>query len=155
MTDNAEIEQIRREHFEKARPAILGALFDAVAGALGAVESVRLEGMPRMADFAVWATAAEESLGWESGAFIAAYTGNRREATESALEADPVAGAVRVFMEDRTEWSGTAAELWKALGDLVDVDIRHTKAWPGAPNALSGRLKRLAHARCAAKRSVR
>jgi transposase-like protein len=42
--------------FEKARPRIPGALFDAVSGALGAVESVRLEGMPRMADFAVWAT---------------------------------------------------------------------------------------------------
>jgi hypothetical protein len=79
--------------FEKARPRILGALFDAVSGALGAVESVRLEGMPRMADFAVWATAAEESLGWEPGAFMDAYTGNRKEATESVLEADPVAAA--------------------------------------------------------------
>jgi hypothetical protein len=42
-----------REEFEDARPRILAALFDAVSGALGTVESVRLEGMPRMADFAV------------------------------------------------------------------------------------------------------
>jgi hypothetical protein len=51
------------QEFDKARPRILATLFDAVAGALGAVESVRLEGMPRMADFAVWATAAEGALG--------------------------------------------------------------------------------------------
>jgi hypothetical protein len=130
--------------FEKARPAILGALFDAVSGALGAVENVRLEGMPRMADFAVWATAAEGSLGWEPGDFIKAYAGNRDEANETALEADPVAGAIRDFLKDKNEWSGTATELWKELGDLVDEDVKHSKAWPGAPNSLSNRLKRLA-----------
>jgi len=132
--------------FEKARPAILGALFDAVSGALKAVEDVRLEGMPRMADFALWATAAEESLGWEAGAFMEAYAGNRREATESTLEADPVAAAVREFMQGRQTWTATATELWKALGDLVDEDVRHTKAWPAAPNSLTNRLKRLAPA---------
>ena len=132
--------------FEETRPAILAALFDAVSGALGTVESVRLKGMPRMADFAVWATAAEGALGWEAGAFMTAYAGNRAEAAEGALEADPVAVAVRQFMEGREEWSGTAGELWETLSELVGEGIRHTKAWPGAPNALSGRLKRLAPA---------
>ena len=130
--------------FEQARPAILAALFDAVSGALRTVEGVRLEGMPRMADFAVWATAAEESLGWKSGAFMAAYTGNRKEATEGALEADPVAGAIRTLMANRNEWSGTATELWTALNDLTDDEVRRTRDWPKAPNALTGRLKRLA-----------
>ena len=58
--------------FEEARPRILAALFDAVSGALGAVEDVRLEGNLRMADFAVWSTAAEGALGWEPGAFMTA-----------------------------------------------------------------------------------
>jgi hypothetical protein len=130
--------------FETARPAILATLFDAVAGALGAVSSIRLERMPRMADFAVWATAAEDALGWKCGAFMEAYAGNRQDATEGALEADPVAIAVREFMQDREEWIGSAGELWEALGDLVGEGIRRTQAWPGAPNALSSRLKRLA-----------
>jgi hypothetical protein len=99
-----------------------------------------------MADFAVWVTAAEDALGWKPGSFLRAYAGNREEATETALEADPVAVAVREFMQDREVWAGTAGELWKALNDLVGEDIRHTRAWPGAPNALSGRLKRLAPA---------
>lgn len=41
---------------------------------------------------------------------------------------------------------GSAGELWEALNELVGEGIRHTKAWPGAPNALSGRMKRLAPA---------
>jgi hypothetical protein len=132
------------EEFERRRPAILASLFDAVSGALRSVEDIRLEGMPRMADFAVWATAAERSLGWKPGAFMDAYAGNRREATDSALDADPVATAVLDLMTDRDEWAGSATELWEALGDLVDEGLRHTKVWPGAPNALTGRLKRLA-----------
>ena len=131
-------------NFHETRPAILAALFDAVSGALSAVEDVRLEGMPRMADFALWATAAEESLGWENGAFIAAYQDNRDEATGSALDADPVAGAVLELMQERDEWVGTASELWSALGEQIDEDVRRTKIWPGAPNALTSRLKRLA-----------
>jgi hypothetical protein len=62
------------------------------------------------------------------------------------LEADPVAGAVRQFMTDRDEWMGNPTELWKALNRLVDEDVRHTKEWPGAANALTVRLMRLASA---------
>jgi hypothetical protein len=130
--------------FEEARPAILSAHFDAVSCAMRRVEHVHLEGIPRMADFAVWATAAEEALGWESGSFMKAYVGNREEANETALEADPVAGAVRELLKDQEEWSGTATELWRKLGSLVEEDVKHSKAWPGAPNSLSNRLKRLA-----------
>jgi hypothetical protein len=132
------------EEFEQLRPTILASLFDAVSGALRSVEDVRLEGMPRMADFALWATAAEEFLGWDTGTFMTAYSGNRQEATDSALDADPVAAAVLDFMADRDHWAGSASELWTALGELVYEGVRKTKAWPGAPNALTGRLRRLA-----------
>jgi hypothetical protein len=137
--------ELHRE-FERAMPLILGALFDGVEGALGAVEDVRLDGLPRMADFAVWAIAAENALGWEAGTFMAAYVGNRAEATQSALEADPVAGAVLKFMADRDEWAGSATELWKDLNEVVDEDMRRTRAWPKAPNALTKSLRRLAPA---------
>jgi hypothetical protein len=49
--------------FELARPAILGALLDAAAHGLRAVGSVHLGRLPRMADFALWATACETGLG--------------------------------------------------------------------------------------------
>lgn len=134
------------EHFDRERPAIFGALLDAASTALRELPSTKLSSMPRMADFALWATAAESGFGWESGTFMKAYSGNRREANDLALETDPVAGAVFKLMAGRDEWSGGATELWKALGEEVDEDVKHTKAWPAAPQTLTGRLKRLAPA---------
>src|SRR3974390_724986 len=45
--------------FEVARPRILGALLDAVVHGLRAVDRVPRDRLPRMADFALWATACE------------------------------------------------------------------------------------------------
>jgi putative DNA primase/helicase len=81
---------------ELVRPQVLGALLDAVSAALRNLDRMRLEELPRMADFAVWVAAAEEALPWEPGAFLMAYAGNRAEADEGALDNDPVAVAVRV-----------------------------------------------------------
>ena len=53
---------------EKARPRILGALPDAIARGLRRLAETRLERLPRMADFALWATACETAL-WPAGTF--------------------------------------------------------------------------------------
>jgi hypothetical protein len=65
--------------FEIARPRILGALLDSVVHGLRAMGGVQLGRLPRMADFAVWATAYERAL-WPAGTFARAYTANRRAA---------------------------------------------------------------------------
>jgi hypothetical protein len=62
--------------FEVERPRILGVLLDAVAHGLKRLPETRLEKLPRMADFALWATACEEAL-WPVGTFWVAYCGNR------------------------------------------------------------------------------
>jgi hypothetical protein len=144
-------EKKRTEHdfyrdLEEARPKVLGALLDAVSAALRNLNGVELEELPRMADFAVWVTASEEALGWERGAFMDAYAGNRGAATELALDDDPVAVAVRQLVAIAGVWSGTSTELLARLGNLVEEETRRSKPWPAAPNALSNRLKRIAPA---------
>jgi hypothetical protein len=57
--------------FEPARPRILGALLDALAEGLRELPRVRLVRLPRMADFALWATACETAL-WPAGSFARA-----------------------------------------------------------------------------------
>ena len=131
---------------EEARPKLMGALLDAVSAALGNLDRVDLEEKPRMADFAVWMVAAEEALGWERGAFMQAYTGNRAEANEIALANDPVAEAVRRLVDRHGIWSGTSTEMLSVLGKQVSDEIRRSKAWPAGPNTLSNRMKRLAPA---------
>jgi hypothetical protein len=64
--------------FYAERTLILGALLDAVSCALRNAKNVRLDRIPRMADFAVWSEAAAPVLGWKPGALLDAYESNRR-----------------------------------------------------------------------------
>jgi DNA polymerase I-like protein with 3'-5' exonuclease and polymerase domains len=132
------------EEFDEALPGILGGPFDAASVALRELPGIELASKPRMADVALWVTAAEGALGWEPGAFMEAYAGSREEINELALEGNPVSVAVLKLMEDRDEWIGTAGELLKELGKRVDDDVRHYKTWPKQPNHLSRQLKRIA-----------
>ena len=80
--------------FEAERPRILGVLLDAVVEGLKRLPETHLPKLPRMADFALWATACESAL-WPAGTFWSAYCGNRDEAVVGVIEADPVASVVR------------------------------------------------------------
>jgi hypothetical protein len=132
--------------FEVQRPLILGALLDVLVHGLRMLPDTRLERLPRMADFALWATACETAL-WPRGTFEAAYTDNRDSMIEGVLDADPVVVAVRSFIAGlRHDWTGTAAQLMMILNQR-DAELgvrRNGRTWPGAPNALSGRLRRAA-----------
>ena len=83
------------DEFERAWPRILGALLDALVRALANVDAVKLERVPRMADFVKWVVAAEPGLGWEPGAFLDAYRENRGNVSEAAFEAELGGGGDR------------------------------------------------------------
>jgi hypothetical protein len=124
--------------FHAARPRLLGALLTAVSTALRRAPDVRLDSLPRMADFATWAHAAEPALGLGPGAFLAAYGGNRAAAHDLALEASPIAASVRALV-DTGGWSGTAAELLEALAKITDDTMKKSKSWPATPRTPGGR----------------
>jgi hypothetical protein len=128
--------------FEQKRPCILGALLDAVSEALRNVEAVRLERLPRMADFAVWAAAAAPKLGHTVEEFTEAYTGNREAANELTLEASLLTPSLKAVAE--TGFTGTATELLIRLNDKAADDIRRQKGWPTNGRVLSNALRRIA-----------
>ena len=136
--------------FEAVRPRILGALLDAVALGLERLPEIRLERLPRMADFAIWATACETALrhqdgtSWEDGTFMKAYAGNIDEAVETVLDANLVATAVRTLMANQTEWTGTATDLLDLLGRVAGEKATRAKTWPADATRLGGKLRRAA-----------
>lgn len=132
------------QQFEVERPGILGALLTATSAALKNFNSVKLDRLPRMADFAKWATAAEPGLGWNKGSFIEAYDENRASANELALEGSSVVPPLRTLMALRTQWSGTATELLKELESHIDDSVKVQRSWPRDGRGLSGRLRRIA-----------
>jgi hypothetical protein len=126
--------------YERQLPLIFGAVLDAVGAALARQSIIKLDRLPRMADFALWGVAVEEPLGFCEGAFLRAYGGNRTEAVEATLEADPVATAVRALLEAgnyHEPWQGTAGEL------LTRQTVSKSPAWPRTARGISGRLRRL------------
>ncbi len=130
--------------FAAAAPRIYGAVLTAVAGALAREDHVALPELPRMADFAIFVTAAEPALGWAEGDFIGAYGANRNDNTTVALDADLVAQILLRFMAGRGAWSGMAKDLLDALRDHASDRERESRAWPASPHALSTRLRRAA-----------
>ena len=129
--------------YKEVRPQILGALLDGVSAALRNLPTVKLDGLPRMADFALWASAAETAFGWEVGTFYRAYQGNRESANEVALEASSVARPLLDLLDEQGSWSGTASELLTALEPKVTDQIKRQKSWPANGRSMSGHLKRL------------
>jgi hypothetical protein len=130
--------QRRPEHalwreFELAHPYILGALLNAAARGLQILPRVRLQRLPRMADFALWATACESAFR-PTGTFEAAYSNNRLAAIENIVDADPVAAHVRELMANRAQWTGRAS-------DLLQAGTTRS-GWPQSARALAGRLRR-------------
>jgi hypothetical protein len=118
--------------FEAERPRILGVLLDAVAKGLAELPHAKLDKLPRMADFALWATACETAL-WAPGTFWSAYCGNRDEAVEGVIDADPIAATVRALMLARTEWTGTASDLLGALAEVAGERSPKRRLGPIAP----------------------
>jgi hypothetical protein len=136
--------------FNADRPRILGALLDAMAMGLARLPEIQLQQLPRMADFAIWATACETALwrrdgtSWEAGTFMKAYAGNIDTAILTVLDNSPIATAVRDFMRLQTTWNGTATDLLDLLGRVAGEKATKAKSWPIDASQLSGRLRRAA-----------
>jgi hypothetical protein len=129
--------------FTSAQPPILGALLDVVSAALLRLPNTRLQSLPRLADFAVWATACEPALGWPKGAFMRAYVQNQFSANGLALEASPITEPVQALVRNGG-FEGTASDLVEALTPHADESARRQRGWPANGRILSNTLRRLA-----------
>jgi hypothetical protein len=137
-------EQAVSDAFRAAHPRILGALLDAAAHALRTLPDVVLGHLPRMADFARWAIAAELGLGLREGEFLTSYRDNRQDAHGQALDACPLVEPLERFMSGVSEWTGTATDLLAALEDKTTERQQARPGWPKDGTRLSGQLRRIA-----------
>lgn len=137
--------------FDAARPAILGALCDAVNCALRRLPTVHLDALPRMADFATWVTAAEPALGWADGTFVTALSSARTDAARAELEAAAIGNELEAWagaLAVGESWEGTAGELMALLEERAGGadSAQRRRGWPHSPRAMGGALRRLSPA---------
>ena len=133
-------ERLFWREFEAARPRILGALLDAIVAGLRTLPTLALGQLPRMADFATWASACEDGL--DRGQFLRVYEANRADARDLALESSPIYESLRELASEG--FTGSTAELLTRLNSLVSEHARRSVRWPKAPNALGNTLRRMA-----------
>ena len=141
--------------FERDRPAILGGVFDVLGKALAILPGVKLERLPRMADWTRLGWAVAEALGDGGKQFLVAYRNNIARRRAEAIAADLVAQAVLILMDGVAvgdEWSGTPTALKHALDAIAGASLgvnlddkrKADEVWPSDTTRLGHALSRIA-----------
>ena len=133
------------EQFEREKPAFLGAIFDVLSKSIKIRKTINLANKPRMADFVEWGCAIAEAMGYKSSEFLSAYESNLQLHNEEVINSSLPAQMIIRFMTGKSEWIGTAEDLYNKLDQLiVSQGIRTNKYnWVSSPNALGRLLNRL------------
>lgn len=140
--DRRKTVDILRMSFEQVKSEILAGIFTILARAMAIKPTIRLDQLPRMADFMIWGCAISEALGDGWKAFYEAYNANIQSQNKEAIEASPVGELILKFMEDKPSWGGRAADLLNELegvAGLLRINIKD-KGFPKASNTLTRRL---------------
>ncbi len=145
IPDDKRIEEsVFWQDFNNDKASILGSIFTVLGRALGLQPKVKLDKLPRMADFYRWGCAITEALGQPKEKFMHAYDTNINNQHDEAIEASPVALAVILLMERQESWEGTATDLLNKLNTLVDTPLYARSAGlPQHSNWLSRNLTAL------------
>jgi hypothetical protein len=151
-----ELQRIKKENtkqdaeivaeFLELRPQLLGYIFDILARALQIKRTVRLNDLPRMADFAMWGEAIAQAMGYKDLEFIHAYYDNIGKQNIEAIENHPLGQAIARFIEEKQEFlKGSPLEILEQLeifahNSKIKTDHR---LWPKAANSLTRRLNQI------------
>jgi hypothetical protein len=151
-----ELQRIRKENtkqdadivaeFLELRPKLLGYIFDILVKALQIKPTVKLNDLPRMADFAMWGEAIAQAMGYKDLEFIHAYYDNIGKQNIEAIDNHPLGQAVARFIGEQQEFlKGSPLEIL----DQLEVFAHNTKIktdhrlWPKAANSLTRRLNQI------------
>ena len=125
--------------FNADKPKLFGALLEAIAGVLWHLPNIRLDKMPRMADFALIACAYAEYRGIGSERMLDIIMRHTSRQTQEVLDSDPVATAICDFIQRKKRWAGTAGKLLELLNE--NIPTPRPDGWPRQANTLSRKLK--------------
>lgn len=126
------------KEFKKALPKLFGSILYTLQKTLETYP-VKLEALPRMADFAIWGETAARILGYEENEFIKAYMEKIGQQYMTVLKDLPHGRAALLLMTKQNIWQGTAAKLFKQLKEIAatnNINIEgknnpfpHSAAW--------------------------
>jgi hypothetical protein len=133
---------------DRIRPGVLGAILDILVCGLRKLPEMRLDHLPRLADFCTWVVACEDGLPWASGEFMEVYQDNRRDTNASLVDDDLFATSIVELVEGMNgPFEGTVGTLLQLLEGRSRIDLRFPpRGWPHLARGASNKLKRLSPA---------
>ncbi len=145
-----QVESCIYEEFEKLKPELLGYIFDTLSKSIQIKETIKLQDLPRMAEFALWGEAIARALNYEPLRFINAYYENIGRQNIEALEANQLGQAlIKLFDElgdsHQTEWYSSTAECLVKLNEIAGKNNMNTdsRSWPKSTNSFSRSINRI------------
>ncbi len=130
--------------FETDRPKITGAIIKIVQKTLQKVKGVKLDYLPRMADYAKWGEAISQVLGEEPGKFMQVYFNKIDKLNKEALEANPVGLCIAELMDNYDFWAGTPTELLNLLVPIAeDLRVDKNPQWPKGSQVLTRKINEI------------
>ena len=132
------------EQFDKLKPRILKQILDILAKAITIKKGVNVKNLPRMADSAIWGEAISRAMGNKENGFLDAYYNNIRLQNAEVIDSNPVAFAIKKFVENVTAangdafnfnnliFKGTPAELLGRLNEMAAENkiCTYSREWP-------------------------
>lgn len=109
--ENRRPEQDLWHAFNIAQPKILGGIFDIIVKAMENYPTVKIDKLPRLADFAKWGYAIAEALGKSGDQFLEDFSNNVKHQNESVVEKNVLCQAIIGLMEDRSNHLNTVSEV--------------------------------------------
>jgi len=126
------------KQFNADKPLLFGALLDAISGVMQHLPNIKLNKMPRMADFSRIACAYAEFIGIGSERMLDIIMQHTERQTQEVIDSDPVAAVICEFVRKHGSWTGTAAKLLELLNEFSPTRLN---GLPRVPNHLSRKLK--------------
>ena len=139
------------KRFEQKQASIIGGILNTFVGALNIQDSLKLDALPRLADFYHFGAAIAEYLGEQQSfgkeMFARAFNNSMRQSYQYGADDDPLSFTVLDFLKElnktnpQVKYDFKVSELHanlKKYAPGIDID---PKELPGSPSILSRKLK--------------
>ncbi len=141
------------KNFEKAKPYILGAIFDLISKSLKIIDGVDIQKILtdleckenfRMSEFVKWGYAIAEAFDGKGEDFIKQYLENISLQTDETVDSNTLLLSIKKFMDQRKNkvWEGRPGDLLPQLKQISIAESYnvHSKTLPKTSSALTKKL---------------
>lgn len=132
------------KEFESQHPFLLGGLCQALSNTMRALRDgfKRPSALPRLADFAVFAHAAECGNGWPEGVVENAFKRSYETNLDEIIDNNPFFSCLSDYIEEKGDFQGTTLELLNAINERTRENYKRLDEWPKTANGVSMVLRK-------------